>query len=188
MSHLFNQDYNILWEHFVLRVYCTYLLACLLTYLPTWPPPVCLPVSPQVRSFCQTPHKLMNRVTATLTLTLTITDTGGAVLTLMLGYRLQKSTVQRIESYMRMSISHAYSLTCAAFNVKTWCSPQHLVQQCCNPSITESFQAWRLDNNSRYIARKLTTVMTKMAAFEAKWQSTRASCPVRCLTLRWLAL
>ena len=40
-----------------------------------------------VRSFCQTPHKLMNRVTATLTLTLTLTDTGGAVLTLMLGYR-----------------------------------------------------------------------------------------------------
>jgi len=25
-THLFNQAYNIVWEHFVLRVYCTYLL------------------------------------------------------------------------------------------------------------------------------------------------------------------
>jgi len=50
-----------------------------------------------VRSFCQTPHKLMNRVTATLTLTLTLTltDTGGAVLTLMLGYRSLQSSEQR---------------------------------------------------------------------------------------------
>ena len=44
--------------------------------------------------FCQTPHKLMNRVTATLTLTLTLTltDTGGPVVTLMLGYRSPQSS------------------------------------------------------------------------------------------------
>jgi len=33
--------------------------------------------------------------------------------------RIQKSTVQQIESYTRMSILHAYSLTCAAFDFKT---------------------------------------------------------------------
>jgi len=47
--------------------------------------PNILPTPIELRSFCQTPHKLMNRVTANLTLTLTLTDTGGAVLTLMLG-------------------------------------------------------------------------------------------------------
>ena len=31
-THLFNQAYNILWEHFVLRVYCTYLLTMMISF------------------------------------------------------------------------------------------------------------------------------------------------------------
>ena len=31
-THLFNQAYNILWEHFVLRVYCIYLLTSAINY------------------------------------------------------------------------------------------------------------------------------------------------------------
>ena len=73
----------------------------------------------EVRSFCQTPHKLMNRVTATLTLTLTLSPDPNRYRRRCPdpNARIQKSTVHTY--YMRMSISHTYSLTCMAFDKKT---------------------------------------------------------------------